>query len=91
MVSVPTENRPPPKPIKKAPARNKFGASKGAEKITSAKAGKPNKAPAAATRQASAPRYNNLAAIANATKAPAAVKAVNALVAPTSKCKIWPP
>ena len=91
MVSVLTANKPPLKPINKAPALNKFGESIGSEKMTNVNAIKPSNRPTEAIRYALYPRLNQRAERENAVNDPQAIKAVRKLVADTSSFKISPP
>jgi hypothetical protein len=54
-VSVATENRPPPKPMSAAPARNIKADCSGSAKITQTKATTPESSPIAASRYTSPP------------------------------------
>ena len=78
-------------PIKATPRPNKGRESMGAEKMTQAKATMPTSAPSPATRWASAPRVKRRAANVKPAPPPSASIAVNAVVAPTGRCRIFPP
>ena len=91
VTSMPTENRPEPKPIKTTPVLNMATDSVGAAKITNANAGKPIKTPKLAKRQACHPEANHLADRPKATNEPIAPNAVSELVLPTLRPNISAP
>ena len=91
MISMPTENIPPPKPINAVPKRNNQAESMGEASSTQANPGRPIKSPMAETLHASRPLPMSLAAKAKAMREPAADNAVRVLVKLTFKCNTSPP